>query len=298
MDLKIISLSPPDAKNNLPLKLFHRHPSAQSRPFSEHRHLEFEIGYFKSGKGRYKTYSREYTIKPGDIFIFRSNEIHWISEIAADEPMEIMNMHFEPRLLWSSYDIFYVPESLRLFTDNTVKTFCNRIDRDNPFHSDLKNILLSIENEMQNKRQEYSLMVRNNILAFFVLLIRHFGYNSEDGTKSSFRNSAEAIEHSMDYIQTHLNENLKLNDIAAVANFSETYYSSVFKKLNGISPWDYIISKRIELAISYLCNSKNTMLDIALKCGFKNTANFNRTFKKITGKTPSEYRRKKQPIID
>ena len=48
--------------------------------------------YFKSGKGRYKTYSREYTIKPGDIFIFRSNEIHWISEIAADEPMEIMNM--------------------------------------------------------------------------------------------------------------------------------------------------------------------------------------------------------------
>ncbi len=299
MDIRVISLSPPDSQHDFPLKLFHSHPSPQPRSFREHRHLEFEIGYFKSGSGTYKTSTTDYTIKAGDIFIFRSNEFHWISKINPDEPMEIMNIHFETRLIWSSYDMFYLPESLKLFTDKNISSFCNRLDRANPYHKEAESILLNIEAEMQNKYQEYSLMVKNSVLAFFVLLIRHFDYKNKD--KSDFlpcQNSKESIEASMDYIQAHLSDNLKLSEIARVANLSETYYSTVFKKLNGVSPWEYIISKRIELAISYLCNSRFTMLDIALKCGFKSTTNFNKTFKKITGKTPKEYKSKKQPVID
>ena len=299
MDIKVISLSPPDSQHDFPLKLFHSHPSPQPRLFREHRHLDIEIGYFKSGSGTYKTSTTDYTIKAGDIFIFRSNEFHWISKINPDEPMEIMNIHFEPRLIWSSYAMFYLPESLKLFTDRNISDFCNRLDRENPYHKEAEAILLNIETELQNKYQEYSLMVKNSILAFFVLLVRHFDYKNKD--KSSFipyQDSKESIEASMDYIQTHLGDDLNLSDITAIANLSKHYYSTVFKKLTGISPWEYILSKRIELAISYLCSSRLTILDIALKCGFKNTANFNKTFKKITGKTPREYKNNKRAVID
>ena len=299
MDIKVTSLSTSDVQRDFPLKLFYRHPDSQPRPLCEHRHLEIEIGYFKSGSGTYKTSTADYTIKAGDIFVFRSNEFHWISEINPDEPMEIMTIQFESKLLWSSYDMFYLPESLTLFTDNNISNFCNRLDRKNPYLKEAESILLNIESELQNKYQEYHLMVKNCILAFFVLLIRHFDYKNKD--KSNFipyQASKESIKASMDYIQTHLGDDLTLSKIAAVANLSKHYYSTVFKKLNGVSPWEYILFKRIELAISYLCNSHFTILDIALKCGFKSTANFNKTFKKLTGKTPLEYKNNKQAVID
>lgn len=81
-----------------------------------------------------------------------------------------------------------------------------------------------------------------------------------------------------------------LDELAEIASMSKSYFSTVFKKLNGISPWDYLISKRISFAAELLKNTDKTILEIALECGFNNTANFNRAFKKITGKTPSEYK--------
>ncbi|MCQ2561855.1 MAG: helix-turn-helix transcriptional regulator, partial [Clostridia bacterium] len=63
-------------------------------------------------------------------------------------------------------------------------------------------------------------------------------------------------------------------------------------KLNGTSPIDYIISKRIELSRSALKRTDDNILDIAKKYGFNNTANYNRAFKLKTGMTPSEFRKR------
>ena len=73
---------------------------------------------------------------------------------------------------------------------------------------------------------------------------------------------------------------------------SKTYFCTIFKKLNGISPWDYITIKRVEKSVEILKTSQDTVLEIALKCGFNNTANFNRAFKKVTGKVPGDYKLK------
>ena len=58
-----------------------------------------------------------------------------------------------------------------------------------------------------------------------------------------------------------------------------------------MSPWDYITVRRIDLARKLLSDSDRNILDIAMMCGFNNTANFNRAFKKVTGKTPKEIRK-------
>ena len=59
-----------------------------------------------------------------------------------------------------------------------------------------------------------------------------------------------------------------------------------------MTTWDYINIKRIEDSLTLLKSTNLTVLDIATKCGFNSTASFNKIFKKTTGITPKEYRKK------
>ena len=70
---------------------------------------------------------------------------------------------------------------------------------------------------------------------------------------------------------------------------TQTYFSSVFKKFNGVSPWEYITIKRVEMAIELLKSTDMTKLEIAEKCGFKSSANFYKAFNNITGKKPKDF---------
>ena len=73
---------------------------------------------------------------------------------------------------------------------------------------------------------------------------------------------------------------------------SKTYFSSSFRKLNGISPWEYITIKRIERAIHLIETTSLTKIEIAFKCGFNNASNFYHAFKRVTGKTPADFIRR------
>ena len=61
---------------------------------------------------------------------------------------------------------------------------------------------------------------------------------------------------------------MTLCQLASIAGLSRTYYCSVFKALNGITPWDYINIKRVEHSMKLLQESDETVLDIALQSGF------------------------------
>jgi AraC-like DNA-binding protein len=59
----------------------------------------------------------------------------------------------------------------------------------------------------------------------------------------------------------------------------------------GMSIWDYISIKRIEEALTLIKTTDKNMLEIALECGFNNTVNFNKLFKKYTNVTPNFFRK-------
>lgn len=289
MDIMEAHLPSKYNKDGFSIKFFECRPLSGKREFFPHKHIQLEFSFIKSGSGKYKISHKEYSIMPGDVFFFRSNEMHWITDIYPDENMVLINIHFEPYVLWASND-FPHSDALINIISKTQK-ISNRLDRDNPHIDEVRNLIINIENEFKNEAVEYPLMIKINLATIFINLIRNFYFkNSDDDSFQMDNSNFSAIEASMDYIQEHLTEPIKLEDLAAVANMSKTYYTTIFKKLNGVTPWDHIVSKRIDLAISYLQNDSQTMLDLALKCGFNSTANFNRAFKKYTGRTPSEYK--------
>ncbi len=67
-----------------------------------------------------------------------------------------------------------------------------------------------------------------------------------------------------------------------------TYFSTIFKRINGVSPWKYITIKRVEKAIELIKTTDMTKLDIAYACGFTSSSNFYKAFSAVTGKKPSQ----------
>ena len=69
------------------------------------------------------------------------------------------------------------------------------------------------------------------------------------------------------------------------------YFSSVFKKFNGVSPWEYITIKRVGRAIDMIKSTDMTKIEIAERCGFSSPSHFYKAFREITGKNPKDFAR-------
>lgn len=258
------------------------------RESRRHHHADFEIACFKAGCGTYTVGKKQYDIKPGDVFLFSTDEVHCITEIFEGSNLEYSVIHFSPSFVWASRGMSDL-RFLKIFF-NRNDNFKNRLDRENKATAEIFELIGDIEREFKQRRSEYELMVHVKLLTILVMLIRDYNYVDENAKDIGTVN-VESVEKALSYIDNHLDEELTLESIAFEIGMNKTYFSTLFKKLNGISPWEYITVRRVEKAIQLIKSSDANILDVALMCGYNSTANFNRAFKKITGKVPSEIRK-------
>lgn len=97
----------------------------------------------------------------------------------------------------------------------------------------------------------------------------------------------------IDYINTHLAEDLSLEILADHVNYSEFYIGRVFKNITSYTLTNYIVEKRISTVKQYLLNDI-PITQAAEQAGFNNYSYFYKTFKKFTGMNPAEYKDKLQ----
>ena len=102
----------------------------------------------------------------------------------------------------------------------------------------------------------------------------------------------ELINRALKYIQRNFGKNLTLNEIADFCSFSRSSLCHLFKKYTGVSVHNYIVNLRISHAKELLKISNQSVSAVAVKCGFSDYNYFASCFKKVTGISPSEYRKK------
>ena len=99
------------------------------------------------------------------------------------------------------------------------------------------------------------------------------------------------INRVLDYIQAHLAEELTLEQLARVANFSRYHFHRVFRTLVGEPLGAHIQRLRVEKAARLLCFDPSVpVTNIALDCGYSSSAAFSRAFREALGMSPSEWR--------
>jgi AraC-like DNA-binding protein len=99
-----------------------------------------------------------------------------------------------------------------------------------------------------------------------------------------------SIESAIEYMQSNLDENLKLQDFAREAGLSVSHFSECFRTQTGQSPMAYFIHLRMRLACRLLDLSGKPVKTIALEIGYRDPYYFSRIFKKSMGISPEKYR--------
>lgn len=247
-----------------------------------HHHAEHELTLILGGRGRYRA-KREYEIAQGDVFFFKNSEPHCVCDVEREE-MTFLNLHISPYYFWcleerGGYGTAFLQKRFagnrlrELLGEEMLATVCSLMQR--------------IRDELDSRREGYDFMAQNYVNEILVILARHA---LPDAVKNDYGGRAARIYESLRQIDEQFCQPLELSELARRVNLEKTYYSALFKRVIGISPWDYILIKRIERATELLKTTDKSVLEIALACGFNNTANFNKHFKKHTATTPRALR--------
>ena len=268
------------------------YPDAVSgeQEYFEHRHTELEISAILKGRGTYTCSGIDYNFSPGDIFIHCGNDTHYFSRISAGEPPALIALRFEPRFIWSPGGQWFDSRYLKIFM--TSDQISRSISHEEPASGIIQTLLEEIFQECHDHNPSYDLLVKAKLLTILANMARYYHdqLNTDSQPVANVIHLAQ-MEKSLNYILSHLSDPLTLDLLAREAAMSRSQYSTLFKTLNGVSVWDYITSQRINLAMYQLEHSDDPITQICDNCGYNNIANFNRMFKKLTEKTPREYRK-------
>ena len=253
-----------------------------------HYHSLIEISLILRGNGIYKVGSNHYSISAGDIFFFRPNEAHCITDIE-EGGMDLLNLHVSPYYVYSNFQNALNSNFIKILTSNfTLKS--NKINDTLPC-KDVKTItdlFFSIRNELEEKNSDYVTFVNNYISSILILFSRAYKHNNfSQKEKQNYQKLLSTIK----YIDTHYTENITLDTLAKNMAYSRCYFSSIFKKSMGMSIWDYICIKRIEQALTLIKTTDKNIADVAFECGFNTVVNFNKIFKKYTNVSPHTFRK-------
>ncbi|HET9857601.1 MAG TPA: AraC family transcriptional regulator [Chthoniobacterales bacterium] len=92
------------------------------------------------------------------------------------------------------------------------------------------------------------------------------------------------------FIEEHAGEQLSLDQVAKAVGINATHLSEKFKQVTGVKFVDYIARTRFEKACKLLEEVDLRTSEIAFAAGFQSLSQFNRVFKKLSGKSPTAYR--------
>ena len=164
-------------------------------------------------------------------------------------------------------------------------------------YQDLRDILQEMTAEYVLHAHQTRAAMDSMMLRLLDCLIEN--YQLGQGQIEADENDTDArMRQMMQYIINHIHDEISLSDLANEMFVSTSTLSRIFKKSTGMYFADYVMRLRVRTSLGLLRTSEQNLTQIAMNCGFSTSAAFNRSFKKVTGMMPSEYRKKYQVTVE
>lgn len=238
-------------------------------------HPNYVLHYILEGKGEYRINNHIYSLSAGQGFLMKPNIM---SSYKAD--------HTTPwKYLWIGFDGSYAKELLSQIglSSRTLTFSANCGDK-----------LLEVINRMLECDADgisYHLYLQTQLYVFFYHLSQVLSVESNKlhtGQQNYYIRMAE------EFVEKYYAQNIHVQDIADYVGICRSHLTTLFQDNLQMSPSEYITHFRLTRAHEQLAISNFSIGKIAEICGYQDSLVFSRAFKKMTGMTPTQYRRIRQ----
>ncbi len=152
---------------------------------------------------------------------------------------------------------------------------------------DAQGILHSLREEFLNQEIGFTTRINQLIDELFISIARQS--TRQNNSQRDFPQTFMKLEQTL---RQNLSHQWTVDEMAALIGLGTTTFTEKVKNYTGFSPLSYLINIRISEAIKLLKRQDENVTDIALNTGFYSSQHFSTTFKKLTGYTPSEFRKR------
>ena len=237
-----------------------------------HTHHFVELFFITKGKGSFMIDNELYDIKKNDLIVINPNVLH--TEFAKEGSQD----SFE-------YVVFGV-NGLQFLDDTTSQThliydFKNQRDR-------IINYVQLLLEEVKFKDDNFASICQNLLEALLLIILRGTKADLKIAPTKKITQECRFIEQ---YISTHYNEDISLEDLSNLTYLNKYYLVHSFKEYIGYSPINYLINVRIAESKHLLSTTDYPISKIAMQIGFSSHSYFCQIFKKETGYSPLQYRK-------
>ena len=226
--------------------------------------------------------------------LFLPHQVHSICAVASMS-LKYYVLKFDVGQLASSVGDFgskaaiHFPSMFRVAKGNPAATLFFRADelKDFPINELFQRGCV----EMQNKEYGYWLMMQSYLNTLLTFVLRRWRENGFDTDQAILRGPEEEnIYFITEYIDAHIQETLKVEELAKLCNMSYSYFAKSFREMYGQSCKKYVEFIRLCKAENLLLFTNQDMNYISQETGFSDCSHFIKTFKAKYGMTPRKYR--------
>ena len=255
--------------------------SIQAGNVEFHMHNRHEIYFLVNGNVQYFVENKCYNLSAGSLILFSTNEIHKAINAGSEEFTRLV-IHVSPDFIQQ----YCTPDTNLLSCFHRKPGVGNLV----PLSAEDQERLLFMARILE-QAVKHPAAYGSDVLATAQLL-QILVFINMAWKKTSPRSAAPSPHRTqaiMDYIDSHLTENLTLDSIANALSLDKYYLSHLFKSETESTIFQYVLVKRVALAKNLLSQG-HTVAEACHFSGFNDYSNFIRSFKQITGYTPGQFK--------
>jgi AraC-like DNA-binding protein len=252
-----------------------------------HWHELVEILFNLEGEFHLQLGETAIHMQPGDICLINQFGIHSTRALTKTRNYIIF---FDPRLLINTKSMY---EDERLTEEILCGDRCYYIPADNSpqAYLHMRSALLRLIDAYGAEIKGSMLFAKANLFTFLGHLIQYPNV-AQSIVNPNQRRQRERLDAILDFLDKNFSAKITLHQMAKSINVSPYRFCHIFRELTGISFSHYLLNFRIYKAQEMLLQETKSITEIALSCGFNNVSYFNHVFRRITGCSPGQYRKK------
>lgn len=275
-------------KPSFPFIVYHSVLPKDMKGFPLHWHEEMEIIYVIEGNINITIQNNEYTVHKNEIALIAPESIHSIRQ-NNDEHAVYFNILFRFSMLSGGKEAICKKKYLDPIYERKF-IMPEYLDDSNPIKSKLEPLINNLTDINWPDGNKNELLIKARLLEIMHIIKNHC--KKVQGDEKNANEVNRKIKKSLIYLETNYHENITIAQIAKVSNFSESYFSKLFRQLTGSSFTRYLKDYRLERAAQMLRNSDSRVSNVAFLVGFNNLSYFTRAFKTKYKINPKAYKEK------